>query len=200
MGTDITLHVEYRDNDALNRWYSGDLFRMDRTRIGFTRVPLYDDRCYALFAVLANVRNYGDTKYIDDPRGLPDDVCDFIKQQYNDDWGYGCSHFTLQELIDFHNQKHPLKRSGMLSPKQIEELDNGILPDHWCQGTGDPSYERRYWEEENHILEPLIEKLKARADDLRIIPEYYWDSDRDYCKEFVRERSADIRIVFWFDC
>ena len=83
MGCDIHTHVEYKCN---GRWYGGDHFMLRKNstvdKPHYTHVDIYDDRNYALFAVLADVRNYGETEYIDEPRGLPEDCTDFVKEDY----------------------------------------------------------------------------------------------------------------------
>lgn len=204
MGTDIHMHVEYKFDNP-DKWFCGDYFRLNpysrSFRPDYELVEFFDVRNYSLFAVLANVRNYGDTKYIDDPRGMPENASDIVKSDYSQWLGdnYGCSYFTLQELIDFHNQGHPLKRRGKISPKAQKNLDLGILPDMWCQYTGQPDWELREWEEENNVLVPLIEKLKERADELDLIWKFYWDSEHIESRNLAYEKSANIRIVFWFD-
>lgn len=206
MGTDIHMHVEYRFGEH-DQWLCGDYFKIRRRSIKnntfeYELAPLYDKRNYALFSILANERNYAHTDYIDDPRGIPEDASTFVKEDYEDEccFVYGCSYVTLQELIDFHNKKIPLKRSGMISPEAQKNLDLGILPDSWCQGTNMVGWERREWIEENNVLVPLINKLKERADELRLIYEFEWDAERAEARESAYKKSANIRIVFWFDC
>lgn len=203
MGCDIHMHVEYKWN---GEWLCGDYFRLRKNstvdRPEYMYADIYGNRNYALFAMLANVRNYGDTEYIDEPRGLPEDCTDFVKEDY--EWWIGdahsCSYFTLKELIDFHKRNVPLRRSGLLSPEQLDDLDNrGITPDHWCQGTNRPGYERRYWNEKNEVLVPLIEKLKDRANELGIIYSFYWDRYDEIFNTKGYYLADDIRIVFWFD-
>ena len=204
MGCDIHMHVEYRHDDN-GPWYCGDYFRMSnlsKTNLNFICVPIHVHRNYALFATLADVRNYGDTKYIDKPRGLPKDVTDYVKNEY-EDWledAHSCSYCTLRELIEFHNQHNPLKRSGMISQEQIHLLEHeGVVPTTWCQGTNIAGYERREWKEPNDTLIPLIDKLKERADELNLIYDFLWNSEKQETLEEVMEKSNNIRIVFWFD-
>ena len=50
-----------------------------------------------------------------------------------------------------------------------------------------------FWD--GDVLEPLITKLKQRADELSIIWNFEWKSDfKKAC-----EKANNIRIVFWFD-
>lgn len=208
MGCDIHMYVERK---IRNQWYSADYFvpsvsyKPDQWGIvpktKYQHVELYGGRNYALFATLANVRNYGNTAYISEPKGLPDDITDFVKEEW-ETWkfdGHSRSYLTLQELIDFHEAGHPLKCRGMLSPEQQKEFEEGILPDHWCQGTSQPGYEFREWEEKNDVLVPLIEKLKDRCNDLYMIYDFEWDSTNPDTRRSAYERAANIRIVFWFD-
>lgn len=85
----------------------------------------------------------------------------------------------------------------MISPEAQKLFDEqGILPDSWCQGTNNPEYEWREWEEPSEILVPLIDKLKERADELNLIYDFSWDGrNADECLE----EAKNIRIVFWFD-
>ena len=208
MGCDIHLYVE-RKHDG--QWYSADYFVPSVSYVPdqwgqvpkqkYDRVEMYGKRNYALFATLANVRNYGNTAYISEPKGLPDDVTEFVKAEW-EDWGFdahSCSYLTLRELLDFHEAGHPLKRRGMLSPEQLKEFDQGILPTHWCQGSSTPGYEFREWEEENNVLVPLINKLKERCDDLNVIYDFAWDSTYQLMRHETYEKAKNIRIVFWFD-
>ena len=205
MGCDIHMYVERKTD---NGWFNCDYFVPNvNYKVGmcesekWSRVPIYDDRSYSLFATLANVRNYGNTPYISEPKGVPDDTCDYIKNEcdkfYFDDHSH--SYLTLQELIDFHEEGHPLKHRGMLSPEQLREFDEGILPDHRCQGCNMSGYEFREWEEENNILIPLIDKLKDRMDELTMVYRFCWDSKNETSRKEAYEKSANIRIVFWFD-
>lgn len=199
MGCDIHMHVEYKNHN--NHWVCGDYFVQEQLydgRIDYSLIPIHSKRNYALFAVLADVRNSGYTEYIDRPRGLPEDVTDTVKEDY-EKWdmdAHSCSYFTLKELIDFHDKKTPLKRRGLLSPGQLKDLDErGILPTSWCQGINIEGYERRDWEEENNTLLPLISKLIERADELNLIYDFLWEHNF----EAAYYKSDRIRIVFWFD-
>jgi hypothetical protein len=161
-------------------------------------VDFCGDRNYSRFAVLANVRNYGNTEYIDEPRGLPRDVTAEVRKASRD-WGidgHSRSYFTLKELIDYQENIEHLKHRGMISPEAQELLDeHGILPDEWCQWTNQAGWAFREWETENTVLIPLIEALKKRADELFVIYDWLWESD----PEKAYEMSDRIRIVFWFD-
>ena len=204
MGCDIHIHVEYkRSINGEKTWVCGDYlyvnpYKGDAYEPDYCIVDFCGNRNYARFATLANVRNYGDTPYIDTPRGLPDDVTAEV-ERCSEEWGidgHSHSYFTLKELIDYQKNIPPLRQKGMIGPDAIEALDKyGILPDTWCQGTTMPGWDFRSWKVENQTLVPLIDALKKRADELYVIYDFLWESDplRAY------ELSDNIRIVFWFD-
>ena len=205
MGCDIHMHVEYKDFRG-DRWFCGDYFTINPYyeennsdgELPYNLVDIYPYRNYSLFATLANVRNYGGTSYIDEPRGLPDDVCVEVKKASDriGDYGHSRSYFTLQELIDFQNKAKPLKHRGMISPQaQINLDEKGILPDCWCQGTNEEGWQWRKWEESNKVLVSLIEIIKKRASELYVIYDFLWERE----PEKAYEKSKNIRIVFWFD-
>jgi hypothetical protein len=205
MGCDIHVHVEYKKEvfDE-EQWWCGDFFSInpyyhtDPYERQYNLIGLCDDRCYSRFAVLANVRNYGNTEYIDEPRGLPDDVSTEVMED-NLRWGvdgHSHSYFTLKELIDYQKNIKPLKHRGMICPDSQKALDEyGILPEEWCQWTNQAGWAFREWEEENTVLIPLIEALKKRADELYFIYDFLWERDPQNAYEL----SDKIRIVFWFD-
>lgn len=113
MGCDIHMYVEYKPRASHDSdWRNGDYFLLDDP-LSFTskinHVALYGERNYPLFAILADVRNYNYLDPIDIPRGLPSDVTDYVKHEY-DAWGidaHSCSYFTLKELIEHHDEECP---------------------------------------------------------------------------------------------
>ena len=208
MGCDIHIHVEvFRKSQ--NKWQCADYFRInpfysknpeenDEGEKEYELVDFCGDRNYSRFAVLADVRNYGETQYISRPKGLPYDVSEQVRAD-SEGWssdGHSHSFLTLKELIDFQNAGIKLRSRGMISPEAQRQLDeNGVLPNSYCQWTNIPGWQVREWEEENHVLDPLIDALKDRADDFYLI--YRWEWERDPEKAYAQ--SDSIRIVFWFD-
>lgn len=205
MGCDIHVHVEYKKTVCgEEKWWCGDFFHVnpwyhtDAYERQYSLVGLCDYRCYNRFAVLANVRNYGNTEYIDEPRGMPDDVSAEVMGDYLR-WGvdgHSHSYFTLKELIDYQESIKPLKQRGMISPEAQKDFDeHGLVPDEWCQWTNDETWAFREWETENTVLIPLIDAIKKRADELYFIYDFLWETN----PEKAYELSENIRIVFWFD-
>ena len=200
------MYVEYKkdlpkkeSSEREEKWVSGDYFKPNpfkgiwEDEKNMERMELYGNRDYALFSTLAGVRDYTDKVVpVSEPKGVPDDACEYIKQE-NENWdsdGHTHSWLTLAEL-KAHQKNNPiLYRTGLLSPASLVEFDNnGTLPESWCQGTNMEGYERREWNEENKVLVPLIEKLQQRAHELL---QYDW-------QEYNVENDEKVRIVFWFD-
>lgn len=206
MGCDIHMYVEYKKDLPIKgsdkrkeEWISGDYFKQNPFKLVWDdenkmdRLELHGDRNYTLFTTLAGVRDYtNETIPVSEPKGVPDDACDYVKKE-NERWdtdGHSHSWLTLKELKDYQSVNRKIKRTGLLSPVQLVEFDNNnILPESWCQGTNMEGYERREWEDTNNSLIPLIEKLQKRAHELM---QYDW-------QPYDVTNDEKIRIVFWFD-
>ncbi len=156
MGCDIHAFAEVRSKKT-GKW-SDDDFRP------------FDDRNYSLFAFLANVRNYDCCEPIAQPRGIPDDVSDYVNEEHQT-WlfdGHSASHLTLRELLEFDYDKTFWNR----------RVDKQIGPNHW---TGAGLAE----EGEGQVIsyrENLGENFFADLKHLATLGE-----------------PDDVRIVFWFD-
>lgn len=122
MGCDIHMCVEFKRNKWSESigWRCGDYFHTPNPldpECEPIRVDLYDWRCYSLFAVLANVRNRGCEAaypYISPPKGLPKDVTEYVKKEY-ESWGFdahSCSHLTMREIVEFHEENKPKNDFG----------------------------------------------------------------------------------------
>lgn len=201
MGCDIHTYVEIKRNvNNIEKWATADYYRKNRYYTDYPEeekqyevVHIYDDRNYGLFSILADVRNYSDNEPISQPKGLPEDCCDEIRKESDYDGIDGHSHswFTLKELKDYANNHRAIKRSGLISQQQADNLDNNnIKPDSWCQGAS-PSLNMVYreWEDEFSGLDEIIKRLTQRLKDEL----WLYDDER------VNEFSEKIRLVFWFD-
>lgn len=192
MGCDIHGYLEVKNNN--NEWICANFYQINRFfedegGIEFSIVNLLPSRNYTRFTQLCGVRDYtGSCIPISQPKGLPSDVCKEIKKE-SDYWGsYGHSHsyVTLKEVMDYRKNLPPIKYTGLLSQKQIEELDRGIKPSYWCQGTSAVGYQRREWEEEFDALEELEQEMVKQAKKAS-----WWF--------FNEEKPENVRFVFWFD-
>lgn len=167
MGCDIHMCVERRSDrygGGKTEWVNGDYFSIKDpydSECAPIRQDLYSDRNYALFAVLANVRNrgYGEAyPYIDEPRGLPNDVTEYVKDEYEawDMDAHSCSYFTLRELIDFHEAKRPTNDLGYDILEPLIERIKRRAHEFWIIY----EFEWKY---------PYTDELKNKMDDIRIV-------------------------------
>jgi hypothetical protein len=145
---------------------------------------IYNGRNYALFAMLADVRNDYNFKPISHPKGLPSDVSDYVKQQ-SDQWGEdGHSHswLSLRELLDY-DWEQTATIKGWVTKEQAEEYRRtGKTPSHWSSDVWprdryeEISWQVKYSDYVRDFIDYSLLKLKQFA-----------------CP------PEDIRIVFWFD-
>lgn len=154
-------------------------------------VELCDSRNYSMFTALCGVRDYTNkSPKISEPRGLPDDVTEFVKEE-SDRWdcdGHSHSYVTLAEVKAFIAKNEPIEFTGLLTPKDVKALDeDGVLPSSWCQGSSTPM-ERRTWKDNTH--QPLQELFEIMAKRFRPC----WSVDN-----LTPEDMEKFRIVFWFD-
>ena len=102
-----------------------------------TRAP-YKGRNYNLFAVLADVRNYGDLEAIEDPRGVPDDASKAWRKYTEGDGDlHSHSWFTLAELRKAKAGQYFEQRievTGALTrPAYTRLVEQEVEPGQWSQ-------------------------------------------------------------------
>lgn len=152
MGCDIHLYVERRDQDGI--WHSLDTWNDDPDEPGRKSVykwgpgfeqlagPIYRERNYDLFAILADVRNgrgfagcdTGDGfNPIAAPRGVPDDASPEYAAEVASWDGNGHSHswLTLGELLCY-DWTQTTKRRGWVGPSDWARWRDYGRPDSWC--------------------------------------------------------------------
>lgn len=191
MGCDIHMSMEYKVN---GEWRSADLYKkneyyeegVDDGEKEFVKVDVYQQRNYSLFACLCGVRDYSPGNIVlSDPKGIPSD-CSNEYSGIVDDWdcdGHSHSWNTLSELLDYQEKNKTIKQSGLITRSQSIQLDKGIIPKIWCQGSTDKTLVHREWEEEFDVMGDLIDSVQKRCTDLYIY-------GKDPC---------DIRILYFFD-
>jgi hypothetical protein len=104
MGCDIHMCVEILKD---NKWHNIDYFKRDIESGETTYVPIWSDRCYGLFSILANVRNDDNIIPISEPKGLPDDISSLTQEVY-DYWeedAHSKSYLLLSELKKYDKNK-----------------------------------------------------------------------------------------------
>lgn len=110
MGCDIHSFAEKR-NKQTNKWekvedvFSLDKYDKERLKKDKGKNP-FNWRSYSMFAFLAGVRNYNHYEPLSEPKGLPDDISDEVKEEYGEGWDYHSASFlTAKELLDFDYDK-----------------------------------------------------------------------------------------------
>ena len=223
MGCDIHLVVERRRRDgrwervlppveARDPW----LVKNERRRAEFA---WYDGRNYALFAILADVRNYGGYLHpISGPRGLPSDLApesrlieDYTLHTDDDDVFSGDHSFswlTLAELQAYRWER-PVVRTGVIS---LEEFAMRLAagdespPETYCRFIMGPQVETV---SETEAASRLRNGGLAVATGQKVYVEIAWnETPADLAGDFyTRVMPAlsklgpprDVRIVFGFD-
>ena len=206
MGCDIHVCCERKnyegkwincDHFKFNPYFDSDSDGDDEEIDKWWIVPIFDDRNYALFATLADVRNYGYIKPISEPRGLPEDI-HYITKELADSWGddgHSHSYYTLKELMDYMSHVPTITYSGMISDEQASNLDKyNIYPTSWCLSTTMDGYTHRTWTVPDDNVPILIEAMKKRCAEENHIFEF----QKDY-EERIKKEADNFRIVFWFD-
>lgn len=195
MGCDIHLFTERQKNiNNEQKWVNVDNWKLnpyyeENDEDGESKYYLnsaYKDRSYALFSILANVRNDSNNKPISEPKGLPEDISEVVKAE-SDKWGCdGHSHsfLTMKELYDYYEHNNIVKFSGLVDDKGAKEIDAGKMPNWWYKTSKQKGLIWKEWRQENYVLKNFIEALERHFE-----LEYYR-------KE---EDSEKFRIVFWFD-
>lgn len=171
-----------------------------------------DTRNYRLFSLLANVRNgisirFGEISTghrlvpISDPKGLPEDVTDIVKEEY-EMWGcdsHSASYLTLKELIDGTKNKKIFYRY-LVSKEEYVQYKTGGHPESWCGGSNAKlitNEEMDRWIAgeiqfgENEFIHTILEWEEDLGETgiFHIIKEL----------EDLLENPENVRIVFWFD-
>ena len=107
MGCDIHVYLEkYTSVNGENKWVNVDHWQINphfgilENESEYDHVPFYWGRNYDLFSILAEIR--GSMDPIDDPRGLPEDVTETTRKEYESgDMVHTASYYTLKELKDY---------------------------------------------------------------------------------------------------
>ncbi len=209
MGCDIHVCCEYRPRESVRSgngwiekkldWHTMDVFQKN-LKGEYELLPLYTDRCYSLFANLAGVRRYNDELLIDDPRGLPSDICEDTRKEY-ESWGrdaHTCSWFTLWELCDWYNKYGKIKYRGYLTAHDAARVkqDDWYQPDCiYGSNKDDATLILTEWVHTNYPVKEFIDKIKQRADDFYFL----FLSSYKSPSEATVEKMKDIRVIFWFD-
>ncbi len=152
MGCDIHVYLEkYTSVNGEYKWVNVDHWQLNpdfgshENEREYDLIPFYWGRNYDLFSILAEVRGSYDP--IDDPRGLPEDVTDATRKEF-ERWGRDAhtpSYYTLKELKDYlYNNSEDEEITETLK-QFIEPMENRFREEFWI--TNDD--QKRYTVKEN---------------------------------------------------
>ena len=202
MGCDIHLHVERRI-PGLGWTYLGEPHELSR-------------RNYAVFAILANVRNARGSAGIPtgsgfvpiaEPRGLPADATETVRTA-SEDWGvegHSRSWLILREVLDY-DYHQITTHQGVLDFAAFQRFDRYREA---CEPDGEfPSPQS--WSRGVHEGDTLIPDTQARAMTEAPPRTYvrttwkrrYLDDVKGFLAElvpYIKYGLDDVRLVFWFD-
>jgi hypothetical protein len=151
MGCDIHVYLEkYTSVNGENKWVNVDHwqinphFGMDDSEREYDHVSFYWGRNYDLFSILAEVR--GSMDPIDDPRGLPEDVTETTRKEYErGDMVHTASYYTLKELKDYLYNNSDNEEIVENLKYFVDRMDNRFKEEFWI--TNDD--QKRYTIKEN---------------------------------------------------
>lgn len=210
MGCDIHFYVERRVD---GRWVSADTWTPNKFytpgeddgerpfEIAHENY-FYKDRNYALFAVLAGVRNRTNVTPIAEPRGLPDDVSDEVRAESEAYTGDGHSHswLTVAEL-DAHDWTRKITFQGCVDAENYTLWKGGLRPRQYSQGVGGAVVSLA-----THSSMDDAIRYGFAEHTFTIVS---WEESTDEATRHFRETTMprlralgapeDVRIVFWFD-
>jgi hypothetical protein len=152
MGCDIHVYLEkYTSVNEVNKWVNVDYWQINPNFGHYENEPEYElvsffiGRNYELFGILAGVRSSEDP--IADPRGLPEDVTDVTRREY-DKWAgdvHTPTYYTLKELKDYLFYNSDNEEITETLKRFIEPMDRRFKDEFWI-GVDD---EKRYTIKEN---------------------------------------------------
>lgn len=203
MGCDIHLFTEVKKTiNGTERWVNSDSWEINPYyRYGtdedrkyereLDHKSIYSGRNYELFGILADVRGVGNP-VISEPKGLPEDVSDVVKNE-SDRWGsdgHSHSYLTLRELVEYLEKNPKIKYDGFVNPEDAKKLDEtGETPNIWAGGVNhELKWVHREWEEDSTV-KYLVDKVRQKLQDVLWVRTEYQTP----------EHEEKIRIVFWFD-
>ena len=116
MGCDIHLHIEILIGDGFPGYWE------------HWAAPAVT-RNYDMFSKMANVRNDGSIKPIDDPRGLPSDISLMTKLAYKEEEpdAHSASYLNVDEIAELAEFLKTLQPEDSIKSRLDFDLEHGIL-------------------------------------------------------------------------
>lgn len=172
--------------------------------------PLYVERNYSLFALLADVRNHGVVP-ISQPRGIPQDASEgyLWKSLSMGVDGHSHSYFTVQELLDV-DWNQMVHHEGLVGPENYQLFKEKGAPEAWCGGVfGSPILSNE--EMEDHIRKnPIKETGRTPWGLSNVYTSISWSTPAAWSigEKFLKETLPhlqsmgdpnEVRVCFFFD-
>jgi hypothetical protein len=177
--------------------------------------PLYVHRNYDLFAILADVRNgrgfagiqTGEGfNPISEPRGLPEDLSQSIRED-SDSWnadGHSHSWLLLSEVVNY-DYDQTTTQYGMVGETEYKEWLAKGKPNSWSGGVGGPNVVHITNGQMDEIIADETQKTEGNHYYTRVEwQETYRDAVGPHWFALMKnleERFGidNVRLVFWFD-
>lgn len=169
MGCDIHVFVERKNEEG--KWVAVEgpnpyYGKWDNETPLVLEGWLYNGRNYALFGLLAGVRNET-IKPISEQKGIPEDASDEWREYTEDDCDlHSHSYYTLKELEEAEIPE-TYKEGGMVSPEAYNAYkENGTLPQTWCGWTSRGKWKKLSWEQpvDDMIGDSINNMIKGMRD------------------------------------
>lgn len=235
MGCDIHAFVEKKNENGIWKaiygescmldWYKKQLENAikndDKNNIEFynKRVSqnsepsldwLYDNRCYDLFALLAGVRNRNNIIPISEPKGIPENISEEIKEEL-EVWeydGHSRSYYTLAELNEYikTHQDDYYTNGGYVSRSEYVTFLKKGCPTSWSGGICGGGVMIVSNEEMDEILANTYKDYDSDKSYYtyvnwkdNIISDTGLDDIVEKLKTVCDNNDENVRMVFWFD-
>lgn len=217
MGCDIHVFVEQLDDKGV--WCKLDEPSIEIYKDQNGNPVMYDTwyfgRNYALFSMLADVRNgYGfagcDTgdpvEPISEPRGLPADVSPEIFKEHQE-WGYdahSATYFTLRELRYVDWEKNQITKRGVVDSAGFTQWLNDGQPEWWSGGITGPGIKMITNQEMNQLVKDNA-ATRSHYTTVQWTTSWTdcvsgeWFDFLDAMGKLSMDDGSDIRMVAWFD-
>lgn len=138
MGCDIHLYVEVKKDD---KWDELAIPLFSDPYEAITKKKSYSHkpdtyRNYTLFALLADVRNDGSIQPIKYVTGIPEDLSEDLKEEYNrgsSDW-HSATYYILDELLEYQWDTLEIETVDISGEGYKEYIENG-MPSSWIRSS-----------------------------------------------------------------
>ncbi|MFA7143161.1 MAG: hypothetical protein WC175_04190 [Candidatus Dojkabacteria bacterium] len=231
MGCDIHLYTERKikvrlpDEQEKTVWMNSDNWFIDEWSYSYSDHPrmcvkdVYYGRNYDLFTVLAGVRNYRDWDWFVEPKGIPDDISEDVKNiidRYGGD-GHTHSYLTLREILDIDWERRVEMHDYVTKDVADHWNTHHEMPDEWMTamwahpltGMVELYYDEPLKNSCQDFLDSVVPYLKNIIDEKYVRHEWVYEKDENgnKIKPFRKPSKGyepenfydDVRIVFFFD-